>query len=333
MAAPETNRGGERQGLVKRAARGASEKVFDIVDVDMVLDHVDVNALLARIDLNALLDRIEINDLLDQVDIDALLQRADIDALLDQVDLAAVIERAGIPQIVAESTTHLGGAALDLFRRPVVGLDEIISRVLNGLVRRDFSKFPSGPGDLTEWADERAEETAVKTGRYAGPLTRLLSVLVDAVVIAFGFTLIMAGLAFLIGLFVEGDYEFPADQGLWFSAALVVWAFIYLWFSWAVFGKTLGKTVLGVRVVGSAGTITLGAGQALVRALTYPLSFAFFGIGLLEIIFARERRAWHDHFAGSAVVYDWGSRTAQMPTPLAEFLERRGPDPADQEEE
>ena len=331
MAAPETNRGGE--GLVKRAARGASEKVFDIVDVDMVLDHVDVNALLARIDLNALLDRIEINDLLDQVDIDALLQRADIDALLDQVDLAAVIERAGIPQIVAESTTHLGGAALDLFRRPVVGLDEIISRVLNGLVRRDFSKFPSGPGDLTEWADERAEETAVKTGRYAGPLTRLLAVLVDAAVIAFGFTLIMAGLAFLIGLFVEGDYEFPADQGLWFSAALVVWAFIYLWFSWAVFGKTLGKTVLGVRVVGSDGTITLGAGQALVRALTYPLSFAFFGIGLLEIIFARERRAWHDHFAGSAVVYDWGSRTAQMPTPLAEFLERRGPDPADQEEE
>ena len=333
MAAPETNRGGERQGLVKRAARGASEKVFDIVDVDMVLDHVDINALLARIDLNALLDRIEINDLLDQVDIDALLQRADIDALLDQVDLAAVIERAGIPQIVAESTTHLGGAALDLFRRPVVGLDEIISRVLNGLVRRDFSKFPSGPGDLTEWADERAEETAVKTGRYAGPLTRLLAVLVDAVVIAFGFTLIMAGLAFLIGLFVEGDYEFPADQGLWFSAALVVWAFIYLWFSWAVFGKTLGKAVLGVRVVGSDGTITLGAGQALVRALTYPLSFAFFGIGLLEIIFARERRAWHDHFAGSAVVYDWGSRTAQMPTPLAEFLERRGPDPADQEEE
>jgi len=332
VAAPETNRGGERQSLVKRAARGASERVLDLVDPDIVLEYVDINALLARIDVNALLDRVEMNELLDRVDVDALLQRADIDALLDQVDLAAAIERAGIPQIVADSTSHLGGAALDLFRRPVVGLDEIISRVLNGLVRRDFSKFPAGPGDLTAWADERAKETAVKTGRYAGPLTRLLAVLVDAVVVAFGFTLIMAGLAFLIGLFVEGDYEFPANQGLWFSAALVVWAFIYLWFSLAVFGKTFGKAVLGVRVVGSDGTITLRAGQAFVRALSYPLSFAIFGLGLLEIVFGRERRAWHDHFAGSAVVYDWGSRTAQMPSPLAEFLERRGGDPEEEEE-
>jgi uncharacterized RDD family membrane protein YckC len=332
VAAPETKRGGERQSLVKRAARGASERVLDLVDPDIVLEYVDINALLARIDVNALLERIEMNELLDRVDIDALLQRADIDALLDQVDLAAAVERAGIPQIVAESTTHLGGAALDLFRRPVVGLDEIISRVLNGLVRRDFSKFPAGPGDLTSWADDRAEEERTKTGRYAGPLTRLLAVAADTVVVAVGFTLIMAGLAFLIGLFVEGDYEFPANQGLWFGVALGFWAFVYLWFSVAVFGKTFGKAILGVRVVGSDGTITLGARQAFVRTLTFPISFALFGVGLLGIMFGHERRAWHDHFAGSAVVYDWGSRTAQMPTPLAEFLERRGGDPDEEEE-
>lgn len=114
--------------------------------------------------------------------------------------------------------------------------------------------------------------------------------------------------------------------------ALGFWAFVYLWFSIAVFGKTFGKAILGVRVVGSDGTITLGASQAFVRTLTFPISFAIFGLGLLGIIFGRERRAWHDHFAGSAVVYDWGSRTAQMPTPLAEFLERRGGDPDEEEE-
>jgi hypothetical protein len=70
--------------------------------------------------------------------------------------------------------------------------------------------------------------------------------------------------------------------------------------------------------------VTLTGRQAFIRAFTYPLSFAILGIGLLGIVFGRERRAWHDHFAGSAAVYDWGSRTAAMPTPLARFLERRG---------
>lgn len=324
--------GDERQGLVRRAARGASERVFDIVDPDIVLDHIDVNALLARIDVNALLDRVDIDVILDRVDIDALLQRADIDALMDRVDVAALVERAGIPQIVAESTGHLGGTALDMLRRPVVGLDEIISRVLNGLVRRNFSEFPKGPGDLTAWADERSSEEGIKTGRYAGPLTRLLAVFVDSFLVTVGFTLIIAGLQLLIGLFIEGDYEFPVAQGVWYGVALALWAFVYLWFSLAVFGKTFGKAILGVQVVGADGTITLRGGQAFVRTLMYPLSFVVFGIGLLGIIFGRERRAWHDHFAGSAVVYDWGSRTAQMPTPLAEFLERRGVDPDEEEE-
>jgi hypothetical protein len=45
---------------------------------------------------------------------------------------------------------------------------------------------------------------------------------------------------------------------------------------------------------------------------------------LLGIVFGRERRAWHDHFARTAVVYDWGSRTARLSTPLAAWLERKG---------
>jgi uncharacterized RDD family membrane protein YckC len=56
------------------------------------------------------------------------------------------------------------------------------------------------------------------------------------------------------------------------------------------------------------------------------LSFIVLGIGLLGIVFGRERRAWHDHFAGTAVVYDWGTRTARLSTPLAAWLERKSLD-------
>lgn len=311
------------KGFIGRAASAASDRVLDLVDPNLVLDHVDVNALLDRVDVNDLLDRVDVDRLLDRVDVDALMARADIDALMDRVDIVKIVERAGIPDIVAESTSHLGGSALDLFRRPLVGLDEIFFRVLNGLVRRHPSEFPSGPGDLVDWVDTQKGETeAIKTGRYAGPLTRLLAVIMDSFVVTASFALIMAGLVFLIDLLVS-DFSLPVSSGLWYALALAVWAFSYMWFGLAVFGKTLGKAVLGVRVVGSDGTIALRGRQAFVRAITYPLSFTILGLGLIGIVFGRERRAWHDHFAGSAVVYDWGSRTAAMPTPLARFLERR----------
>lgn len=324
-AAPDTGeRDGERRGFFRRAARGASERVLDVVDPDLVLEHVDVNALLDRIDVNALLDRIDVERLIGRIDIDELLKRADIDALMARVDVKALVDKAGIPEIVAESTSHLTGSALDFFRKPIVGIDEIIYRGLNRLIGRDPREFPTGPGALVNWVDENTEDTGLRTGRYGGPLTRLLAFLLDSLIATTGFTVIVAGATYLIELLTSR--EVPAGRGLWYVVGFVVWAFLYLWLSVAIFGKTLGKTVMGVRVVASDGSVGLHSRQAFVRALTYPLSFAIVGIGLLGVVFGRERRAWHDHFAGTAVVYDWGSRTARLSTPLAAWLERKGVD-------
>lgn len=312
----------QRRGFFRRAARGASERVLDVVDPDMVLSHVDVNSLLDRVDVNALLDRVDVERLIGRVDIDALLERADIDALMERVDVSALVDRAGIPEIVTESTSHLTGSALDLFRKPIVGIDEITFRGLNRLIGREPRRFPPGPGALVDWVDERAGDGGVRTGRYAGPVTRFIAFLLDNLIVTFGFTLIVAGASYLVELVTAREVD--TGEGLWYVVGFVLWAFLYLWLSVAVFGKTLGKTVMGVRVVGADGSISLQGRQAFVRAITYPLSFAALGIGLLGVVFGRERRAWHDHLARTAVVYDWGSRTARMSTPLAAWLERKG---------
>ncbi len=323
-----------RRSIFSRAAQGVSERVLDAVDPDMILEHVDVNALLDRIDVNGLLDRVEVDELLDRIDVnrllervdmDELLGRADIDALMARVDVKALVDRAGIPEIVAESTSHLTGSALDMFRKPIVGLDEITVRFLNRLVGRDPRTFPAGPGSLVTWVDERTEETGVRTGRYGGPVTRLIAFLIDSLIVTTGFTLIVAGFSYLVELVTAREIQ-AEGRGLWYVIGFVTWAFFYLWISVAVLGKTPGKTIMGVRVVSADGSIELRGAQAFLRALTYPLSFAFLGIGLLGIVFGRERRAWHDHLARTAVVYDWGSRAAQMPTPLAAWLERRTPE-------
>jgi uncharacterized RDD family membrane protein YckC len=330
---PEGN--GDRQGLFTKLARGASERVLDVVQPDMVLDLVDINALLDRVDVNAILERVDINALLDRVDVDALMARADIDAIMARVDVRAIVDRAGIPEIVAESTGHLGTSALDLFRKPLVGIDEIVFRVANGIFGRDPASFPDGPESLTAWVDAKVEERAeivgrelavgpgtLKTGRYGGPLTRLLAVVLDGLVVTTTFTLLIGVATYLVDLLTDRTLEIP-ESGLWYGIGLTVLSFFYMWLSLGIFGKTLGKMVLGLRVVGYDGSVLNGK-RALVRTVTYPLSFIVFGLGLLGVVFGRERRAWHDHFAGSAVVYDWGNRSAQMPTPLADWLERRG---------
>ena len=314
----------DRRGFFSRAARGASERVLGVVDPDVVLEHVDVNALLDRVDVNSLLDRVDVERLLDRVDVDRLLERADIDALMERLDVRALVDRAGIPEIVADSTSHLTGSALDLFRKPIVGIDEITFRGLNHLVGRDARQFPPGPGRLLTWVDEKTEhDPALRTGRYAGPVTRLIAFILDSLIVTTGFTVIVAGASFFLDLVAARRFDL-AGRGVWFVVAFVVWAFLYLWLSIAVFGKTLGKTVMGVRVVGADGSIALQSRQALIRAVTYPLSFSVLGLGLVGIVFGRERRAWHDHLARTTVVYDWGSRAARMSTPLADWLERKG---------
>jgi uncharacterized RDD family membrane protein YckC len=331
-----------RKSLIGRMASGASDRMLDIVDPNTVLDHVDVEALLDRIDINQLLDRVdvnllldrvEVNELLDRVDVNQLLDRVDVDALMDRVDVDALmarvnvedlVDRAGIPEIVMDSTSHLTGSALDLFRRPLVGLDEIIFGGANRVIRRDPETYPDGPGDLIDWVEEhREDKEGIKTGRYGGPLTRLLAVAIDTAVVSFGFTLLVAGFFFVIRL-IAPEFEIPESTGLVYGISLLVFSFLYLWVSLTIFGKTIGKMVVGLRVVSSDGHATMKGRQTFTRVITYPLSFAVFGIGLLGVVFNPQRQAWHDRFARTAVVYDWGSRTATMPTPLADYLERKG---------
>jgi hypothetical protein len=87
----------------------------------------------------------DVDLLLDRVDINKLVSKVDIDAALEGVNLEAVVRRAGIPEIVAESTSQLTGSAIDLGRRQLVGLDVIVDTLVNRLMRRQAVDQPVGP--------------------------------------------------------------------------------------------------------------------------------------------------------------------------------------------
>ena len=157
------------------------------------------------------------------------------------------------------------------------------------------------------------------SGNYAGGVTRLVASVLDALVVSGLFTLGVAGIDLLSRVLGGVSPDLSWVTGV---VSYVVWAFLYVFVSLLIVGRTAGKAVVGLRVVGADGS-TLTGGRAFVRTLAFPLSAVILGIGFLPILLHREHRALHDLVAGTAVVYDWGGREAEVPVPLTRFLERR----------
>jgi uncharacterized RDD family membrane protein YckC len=156
------------------------------------------------------------------------------------------------------------------------------------------------------------------SGYFAGPVTRSVAGVIDIGVIIGLYTLGVAGLDVLARALFGHDVHTDA---LWGVVALAVWAGAYIFATVVITGRTVGMALTGLRVVRADGT-TPSVRAVLARTLALPLSALFFAIGFLLVFVQRDNRALHDLLAGTCVVYDWGDRPAEMPGPLADFLDR-----------
>jgi uncharacterized RDD family membrane protein YckC len=158
------------------------------------------------------------------------------------------------------------------------------------------------------------------TGHYAGPVSRAAAAFVDGFLIFALFTVGAAGVNLLVTA-VFGVSLAEDSRGWAWILSLAIWALVYSMVCLTVAGKTPGKALTGLRVVSKDGSV-LPVRRAIGRTLAFPLSLIFFGIGFLGIIFGREHKALHDVIAKTAVVYDWGTRKAELPGPLSAFIAR-----------
>lgn len=149
-----------------------------------------------------------------------------------------------------------------------------------------------------------------RQGHYAGGATRLAAFAADVGASWGLFTLGAAALGFAIQL-VSGRAYHLGNHQLISAIVLVVWEFIYFAYQWSLAGRTIGMALLGIQVVKADGS-PIGVRQAVVRTLVLPFSFLFFGLGLVGILLTRDRHAFHDRVAGTAVVYSWDARAAKI---------------------
>jgi len=168
-----------------------------------------------------------------------------------------------------------------------------------------------------------SDKNSSHLGNYAGFVTRLIAWIIDRLVII--------AVTFVIGWianFVLNAFPFENDTyrlvvlalALLFDIAFVLWYFIGLWM---ISGQTLGKAIMGLRVVRTDGE-RLKFRNAVIRYFGYFLSALLLYLGYIIVLFDNRRQALHDKLAGTIVVYSetWEER-AEYKNRIREHMEFR----------
>jgi uncharacterized RDD family membrane protein YckC len=138
---------------------------------------------------------------------------------------------------------------------------------------------------------------------YAGAVSRLIGYVIDSVVVTGSFALGAFVFEYVASTVLPVEVDL-SDTPIVAGIALAIWAFTYFTYSLAATGRTVGKAIIGTRVVRADGT-DLRTGRAALRVLVTPLSLILLGIPLLLVVLRADRRALHDLIAGTCEIYWW----------------------------
>ena len=154
-------------------------------------------------------------------------------------------------------------------------------------------------------------------GQYAGFVSRFLAWLIDRGVVVAVIAVTIWLISLVLGIFgidinncsaYTSFSSFVCYAGLAFILGFsLIFAPLYTIFLWTLAGQTIGKAVLGIRVVRSNGE-RMTFRVSVRRYVGYILSFLAFGLGFLLILVDDERRGFDDRFASTYVVYSWSAR-------------------------
>lgn len=143
---------------------------------------------------------------------------------------------------------------------------------------------------------------------------RLLAAAIDTLVIALVASAATSGTALALAVPLPGLAQIGPDlllEGVLDRSPMAVGALglaagigaLYHIYLGGVAGQTLGKRLLRLRVISSRGTPP-GPLGGILRLAAASVSILPAGLGWLWCLFDRERRALHDHLAGTYVIVD-----------------------------
>ena len=137
-------------------------------------------------------------------------------------------------------------------------------------------------------------------GRHAGVISRLAAAVIDAAVVAAVLAVGYAAIAGLSFMLSPRAFAFPRASIAFNMVAAFAVTVVYLTLAWGLVGRSYGKVVMGLRVLGPRGR-RLRLPGALLRAVACTL----FPIGLLWCAVSPDSRSLQDLLLRTSVVYSW----------------------------
>ncbi len=171
-------------------------------------------------------------------------------------------------------------------------------RIFSNLKIHSMSTDPYAPPTSNV---ERHDNAGRRHFEYVGFLPRLLAIIIDAIL----FFVVSFVIMFFILLMTEvgqADSEAPPTTSTFMLVLFYVGPVATtLWF-WGKFGGTPGKLILGLRIVDNQTGKRASFWRHLGRYVSYMLSSIPVFLGYYWVLVDKDKRAWHDHLSGTAVV-------------------------------
>jgi uncharacterized RDD family membrane protein YckC len=158
-------------------------------------------------------------------------------------------------------------------------------------------------------ARERADALQ---GTRAGFVSRVAAGLLDVgtvFLLLLGFEALYAA---ALAVFGSGEFDFPHPGAAGNSGLLVALLIVVLTLAWSGSGRTLGDSIVGLRVVRETGD-DLSWRRAFVRAVIVVLLPV---IAMGWILVSKKNAGLHDLACNTAVVYDWRARGRRERAPV-----------------
>jgi uncharacterized RDD family membrane protein YckC len=165
------------------------------------------------------------------------------------------------------------------------------------------------------------EEPDSLQGYYAGFASRAVAIIIDVAIVSLISAVVIGAMSIFFDLpsvqrFIKwSDNLVPGFSQVFVGltsarfAGLFYFLLLYLYFIFffSTTGQTVGKAIMGLRVVTSDGK-RMGVKRSFIRTLCYTLSLMPLGLGFLWVLGEDRRRAWHDKIAHTYVLYVWDAR-------------------------
>jgi uncharacterized RDD family membrane protein YckC len=162
---------------------------------------------------------------------------------------------------------------------------------------------PSFPTDASgAFTPTAAPDAVAAAGRIAPLGDRAIAAIIDLILMFGPFSVIGMWIATRFGGVTGSGFELNGGPGL---LAIVLWVtagFLYFWLFEGLFGTTLGKLIMGLRMRTLAGT-RIGLGRSFTRtALRVVDGFGVYLLGLIFALTSHSRQRLGDRVAGTVVV-------------------------------